>query len=301
MDTFTAKLRDVQKIKFPIVKAAFLGKDGKYCVGTMMIDTGSASCILNKSILPYLDGNAIIAGKTLKIHTLQGKGVECQGASLVFRIGNHTFSDTFYINNNMDFERIFDCQFIGIIGFDFLIRNNLVLDYETETLHTSVGRIDGNPDDYAFLFPISFGLNQYNLPVVGLVYGEKEFMMVADSGADETVITKHMMDESGNCLNRLSENGSVTCFTADTLKTALYDVTFCIVTIGGTVKKPKLYIQNDTVQVVSKCQYIIDGLKDAEGNDLIPLSGLLSSGFMLRNKWVLDFGTGMMYQRKDVV
>ena len=67
MDTFTAKLRDVQKIKFPIVKAAFLGKDGKYSVGAIMIDTGSASCILNKSVLPYLDSNAVESNSKCKI------------------------------------------------------------------------------------------------------------------------------------------------------------------------------------------------------------------------------------------
>ena len=31
----------------------------------------------------------------------------------------------------------------------------------------------------------------------------------------------------------------------------------------------------------------------------MPLSGMLSLDFMLRNKWVLDFGTGMMFQRKE--
>ena len=44
----------------------------------------------------------------------------------------------------------------------------------------------------------------------------------------------------------------------------------------------------------------MDGLKNAEGNDLMPVSGMLSSDFMLRNKWVLDFGAGVMYQRKEV-
>ena len=31
METRTAKLRDIEQVKFPIVKAAFKGKDGK-CV-----------------------------------------------------------------------------------------------------------------------------------------------------------------------------------------------------------------------------------------------------------------------------
>ena len=175
----------------------------------------------------------------------------------------------------------------------------MVLDYKTETLHTSEGSIKGNPEDYAFFFPMSYGLKQYNIPVVGLVYGDKEYLMVADSGANDMVITKHLMDDAGICVRHLDNDGTVTCFTTDTLETALYDVTLSIISVGGTPECPKLYTQNDKAQVISNCQYIMDGLKDAEGNDLRPISGMLSSNFMHKNKWVLDFGTGVMFQRKD--
>ena len=94
MDKFTAKLRDIQETKFPIVKAAFKGKDEQIYIGVMMIDTGSVNCILNKSVLPYLNDDAAIEGKTMKIHSVQGKGVECQGYSLFFRLGNGVFSET---------------------------------------------------------------------------------------------------------------------------------------------------------------------------------------------------------------
>ena len=300
MEKFTAKLRDIQEMKFPIVKAAFKGKDEQIYIGVMMIDTGSVNCILNKSVLPNLNDDAAIEGKTMKIHSVQGRGVECQGYSLSFRIGNGVFSDTFYVNKEMDFDQMFDGPFIGIIGHEFLRRNNMVLDYETETLHASEGSIKGNPEDYAFFFPMSYGLKQYNIPVVGLVYGDKEYLMVADSGANDTVITKHLMDDAGICVRHLDNNDTVTCFTTDTMETALCDVTLSIISVGGTPECPKLYTQNVKVQVISNCQYIMEGLKDAKGNDLMPLSGMLSSDFMLRNKWVLDFGTGVMFQRKEI-
>ena len=38
MEKFTAKLRNVQETKFPIVKAAFKGKDEQIYIGVMMID-----------------------------------------------------------------------------------------------------------------------------------------------------------------------------------------------------------------------------------------------------------------------
>ena len=158
MEKFTAKLRNVQETKFPIVKAAFKGKDEQIYIGVMMIDTGLVNCILNKSVLPYLNDDAAIEGKTMKIHSVEGRGVECQGCSLSFRIGNGVFSDTLYVNKDMDFSQMFNGPFIGIIGHEFLRNNNIVLDYETETLHASEGTIEGNPEDYAFFFPMSYGL-----------------------------------------------------------------------------------------------------------------------------------------------
>ena len=41
MKTRTAKLRDIEQVGFPIVKAAFKGKDGNVYVGAMMVDSGS--------------------------------------------------------------------------------------------------------------------------------------------------------------------------------------------------------------------------------------------------------------------
>lgn len=261
MEKFTAKLRNVQETKFPIVKAAFKGKDAQIYIGVMMIDTGSVYCILSKSVLPYLNEDAGIDGKTMKIHSVQGRGVECQGYSLSFRIGNGVFSDTFYVNENMDFGQMFDGPFIGIIGHEFLWKNNMVLDYETETLHASAGSIEGNPEDYAFCFPMSYGLKQYNIPVVGLVYGDKEYVMVADSGANESVITKHMMDDAGICVRYLDNDGTVTCFTTDTLDTALCDVSLSIISVGGTPECPKLYTQNDKAQVINNYQHIMEGVE----------------------------------------
>lgn len=297
MEKFTAKLRNIQEAKFPIVKASFKGKDDQIYIGVMMIDTGSVNCILNKSILPYLEDNAVIEGKTMNIRSVQGKGVECQGYSLSFRIGNGMFSDTFYVNKDFDFDQMFNCPFIGIIGIEFLMSNNIALDYETETLHTSDGSVDVNPEDYAFFFPLSFGVLQYNIPVVGLVYGSKEYLMVADSGTDDTIITKQLIDDAGICVRHLGGDGAITCFTTESFESATYEVTLSIISVGGTEECPKLYTQNDKVQVISNCQYIIDGFKDEEGNDLTPISGLLSSSFMHRNKWILDFGIGAIYSK----
>lgn len=83
MKTFTAKLRNIEQA---IVKEAFKGKDGNVYIGAMMVDTGSVHCILNKSVLPLIDESCVIEGKTMNIHSVQRKGVKCQGISFNYII-----------------------------------------------------------------------------------------------------------------------------------------------------------------------------------------------------------------------
>ena len=73
------------------------------------------------------------------------------------------------------------------------------------------------------------------------------------------------------------------------------DTNFChvsldLVSVGGTPESPKLYKSEDIVQAISDYEYLMDGLKDPEGNEVPPICGLLSSVFMHRNKWVLNCG-----------
>lgn len=192
---FEAKLRSVNEVKFPLVKAGFKGKDGNVYIGMMLIDTGSVDCILNKSVLSLIDSSLIREDDKKVIHSIQSDANTCQGVDFTFKMGNEVFSDIFYVNEEIDFNQMFE-GFIGIIGHEFLRKHQLVLDYSSKTLHGSYGNF-GNPSDYDFFFPMEYGIKQYNIPVVGLVYGTKEYIMVADSGANDNVITQFVIDESG--------------------------------------------------------------------------------------------------------
>lgn len=290
---FEAKLRSVNEVKFPLVKAAFKGKDGNVYIGMILIDTGSVDCILNKSVLSLIDSSLIREDDKKVIHSVQSDANICQGVDFTFKMGNEVFSDIFYVNEEIDFNQMFE-GFIGIIGHDFLRKHQLVLDYSSKTLHGSYGNV-GNPGDYDFFFPMEYGIKQYNIPVVGLVYGTKEYIIVADSGANDTVITQFVIDESGSSANAELGNGSVVGFNNKLMDTSIQEVNLCLLSIGGTEEEPKLCSYKDKVQVVGEHKYLMDNLKDSDGNELPPISGLLSSAFMLEHKWVLDFGAGAMY------
>ena len=75
---FEAKLRSVNEVKFPLVKAAFKGKDGNVYIGMMLIDTGSVDCILNKSVLSLIDSSLIREDDKKVIHSIQSDENTCQ-------------------------------------------------------------------------------------------------------------------------------------------------------------------------------------------------------------------------------
>lgn len=80
---FYSKTERHTRNKVPYCQSSIQGKGDQIFIGVMMIDTGSANCILNKSILPYLAEDAAIEGKTMKttpyrVKAWSVKGTRCR-------------------------------------------------------------------------------------------------------------------------------------------------------------------------------------------------------------------------------
>lgn len=288
-----AKLVEVNKVKFPLVTAAFKGKDGNVYTGVMLVDTGSGNCILSKSVVSLLGADSIRKDDQKSILSMQSAANTCYGVDFTFKMGGGMFNEVFYVNDDFDFDQVFG-SFIGIIGHSFLRKHKLTLDYSTESLHSSDGEL-GDPADYEFFFPMSFGIQYYDVPVIGLVNNNKEYVFVADSGANNTVTTQHVVSEAGIAKDTNACKGSVLGFNYTPMDTTIQGVNLYLLSIGGTEEDPKICEYTDEVQVITEHKHIMDGLKDDEGYPIPPISGLLSSEFMFNHKWVLDFGLGVMY------
>ena len=293
---FETKLKTLKTNNSPLIKAAFQGKDGNVYFGIMLIDTGSFDCILNKSVMDLLDDSAVRKGDSKNISTIQGESNECYAVDFTFKMGNNQeFSDVFYVSEASDFDQIL-VGMIGIVGSKFLIRHQLTLDYAKEMLYTSDGTFT-HPDNCEFFFPMEYGFKNYGIPVVGISSGENEFIMLVDSGADKTVMTSHMIDEAGLPNGNVISNGILTLFNNRQIKTTIKNVEFSLLSVGGTEDDPKLCSYEDNVQVIDEPPHIMENFKDPEGEELPPISGMLSSSFMYRHKWILDFKTGIVYSK----
>lgn len=289
------KFRVVDHHDAPLVKVAFEGKDGKVYVGYMLVDTGSMDCILNNSILPLLSPEAMHIDNNKEISSVQSKSLVCHAVDFTFKMGDGMFSEVFYTNDRIDLGEIFS-GIVGIVGIGFLLKHKLVLDYSTESLRTSDNKVAA-PSDCEFFFPIEFGLKHYSLPVVGIACNDTEYVMIVDSGANNTLLTQCMANELGGTVCDGGES-TMTDFTNKTVATMKQNVDLSLISLGGADNDIKLYSSKDTVLVINDREHILDGYTDTDGIEVPPVSGLLSSDFMHTHKWVLDFGVGAMYIEK---
>lgn len=283
-------------MKLPFVKVAFPDNDGNLYEGWMLIDTGSVNCILNRSVVKYLDSTAKRDKDTLSILSLNSDETVCHGYDFLFKMGDVVFDDVFYVNPELDFDQDIE-GLVGIIGHEFLSKHKYALDYASKTLHSSNGSLD-EFEACEFMFPIEFGIKNYNIPVVHLVTGEKEFVLVADSGANQTLVSRQVLNALGWKVASDNDRGTVKGFNNKQMDTSIQKVNLPLLSLGGMEENLKLFLCKDTVHVLPEQDYLMDNLTDADGNPLLPVSGLLSSAFMLKHRWVLDFGQGVMYCKK---
>lgn len=294
--TIQTKLRFMDTYDAPLVKVAFNGKDGKVYVGYMLVDTGSSECLLNSSILGMLSPDVMHKDKNKEISTVQAESLVCHTVDFTFKMGTGIFTEEFYASEGIDLGEMFQ-ELVGIIGFGFLCKHKLVLDYATEMLRTS-DLVVTEPADCEFFFPMRFGLEHFGLPVVGVVNNDKEYALIADSGANNTLLTKNLVCGLGYTVSEDADS-SMSGFTNKTLATTIQEVDLTLVSLSGADNDLKMCSYHDIVQVLCDSENVADGLMPSNGNDVLPISGLLSSAFMHSHKWILDFGIGVIYNRKQ--
>ena len=294
---FEKELLIVKGVQWPVIEGAFKISDETGCYGMFLVDTCSSKCILNKSMLSMLDPSFIREGETMTISGYQGKKTTCQAVDIFFKLqGKRELSEVFYVDEEIDFDAMLD-DIIGILGYEFLCKHNLVVDFSNGTLHTSDG-IYPHMDDCSFLFSMEYGLERYGVPVVGMIGNDKEFILMADSGANVSVLTKSALEESGIEYQRGEEESCVTGFNSS-FHAVAYEVNMPLLSICSGEEHTKLVNFQDTVNVDECNAWLLEGTTDADGNELLPVSGMLSASFMMRYKWVVDFMTGLIYSKKE--
>ena len=228
--------------------------------------------------------------------------VDAENVMFSFTFGGQQFREKLCFCKGMHEIPVGDMPIIGILGNKFMQKHNLVIDYVDGSLHTSeVDPSNLSISDCDFFFPMEIGLSHYGLPVVAIRQNGTDIAMVADTGASENAIARQSLEEysfnhsaieSQSLMNGMAGNGVL----ADE---AMVD--FNLVTLKED--DHAIITHNEHFMVLP--YYIIPSIKiekgEYKGEYLQPVEGIISSEFMAKHGWILDFGAKIIYKLKESI
>ena len=284
-------LLDFGIVEYPMVMASFVSKSGRTVGGAFMVDTASRHNVMNEAILGILQDNCLRYDGKMTLTSFSGEGIQGKEVHLDFCVGGCKFSERFYAAQGLSFDSVFgEHVVLGILGIEFLVKYGLALDFEKRSLHSS-SMIEEKMElsEYSFVFPQEYGFSKYGLPVVGMVKNGKEYVCLVDSGSNLNTTTKYVLG-NGDITNRHTGLKSSLTSVAGTKMTDLMFLDFDLLSIGNKIGEIKIKKYSTDFQVIDNSKYILEG----ESN-IPPISAIIGAGFLLEQKWVVDFAYGLVY------
>lgn len=281
----------------PFVKVDFLDKDAKECTGLMMVDSGTNDSMLAGEIAEICVVSKV-DDKVNRVSTISGKEIVTNKVQFSFVLGSQQLCEDFDICNDFHMFNHGGMNIIGIIGTSLLCKYGLVIDYSEGTLHSSTV----NPSNLAisdcdYFFPLEMGLKYYRLPIVAIKQNDAELVLVADTGATSNVIAHQSLKDNGFSCSFLDSKEVVTGL-AGGVEMDQATVDFNLLTLDASKDVVEVSHQ-DLFMVMSR--YVIPSDMTGcfeNGEQIPPVEGLISSDFMAKQGWSLDFGAKIIYKRK---
>lgn len=283
-------LRRLSKAKIPFVKGSFKTKEGKTFHGYFLIDTGSQQNILNYEAKPFLDEAWMLPEKRI-IQAFGNMEEMCEMAAVEVQVGGEDAQETFCLSRNIDFASMFKNQSVlGILGSSYLLKHHLVLDFEQKTLHNlEIEEVE--LDAITFLYSMNDGFETYGCPIVKMVKNEKEFLILLDSGCELSCLTQAALEHGALEANLNLGDHRARGF-CGSFNTKLADLKCNLLCLTGNDLETKEVTIEERFQIFEGSHSIC-----TEAPNVMPISGLLSTDFMIRHGWILDFNYGAIYSR----
>lgn len=269
----------VSKEGYSLIKASILLND-EWHDGYFIIDTGSSSSLVS------VDAGSISNGKE-KIQGIDGKGTYGERSLTKLMISKTRFSFPCLRIKRQQVPKG-EYSAIGLIGTDFLLRNNLVIDYMKKSLYQGSKSVSISQQmDRHALCKMELGIKDYGIPVIASIIDGQCFFLVADTGSIMNVISKDIehslkLPDSIPCALSIVEGIGGTMTIAET-KTALQII---------------LLHDGKTVYHVLEGIY---GIKQNAGkiirteNATYEIDGIIGNKLLIQGKWILDFCNKIMY------
>ncbi len=280
----------IKELKVPIIEGAFVDKNGQLQFGYYIVDTGAVDNILNDTIIPMLGEDSI----TNKSDRMYGIDDHCEIASVYnmkTMIGGFISQEEFTVSHNLNLGKHFGVEsIIGLLGSRFLYKHQLVVDFEKECLRSSDSE-KISQSGKSFFFPMNLGMRFFGSPVVGYVKDNIEYFCIVDTGCSLSTLTDKGMEGAIVCEDH-NKKGKAEGLSGN-IETKHARISLSLYSYGDLEGDAKVVETEDEFQIISGRDYIIP-VKEGVPS----ISGLLSTEFMLKRNWILDYENLVIYANK---
>jgi hypothetical protein len=147
---------------------------------------------------------------------------------------------------------------------------------------------------------MGYGLVYYGIPLLAMIQGEKQIFTMADTGASFNVIAKQTINVNGFEYQYMGETDSISGLCGSETEAENAIVRFKLETMKGGDGAFDDISYNSQFKVIPHYPYTLpQGSSDKNGLLLPPVEAIISSPFMAKEGWVLDFGADIVYKRKN--
>jgi hypothetical protein len=284
-----------------LVRVDYIDKDAQEHSGLMMFDSCSTVNVLSSEMANCIGILSKMNNESEEVITSTNIVVSLNRADFSFAFGGVQFHETFCINDYSLPHIKGELPLVGILGNKFMLKHRLVIDYSDFTIHNS----NANPENLAIsdcdLFvPMGYGLVYYGIPLLAMTQGEKQVFSMADTGASFNIIAKQTITDNGFECQYLGESDSISGLGGSETEAEDAMVKYKIATMKDGDGSLGEISYNSQFKVISHYPYTpSQGSCDKNGNTLPPVEAIISSPFMAKEGWVLDFGADIVYKRKS--
>lgn len=298
---FSVKMYRVVGDFAPIVKVDFVDKDAQEHSALMILDSCSTVNVLSSEMANSI---GILNKKDNEIEdviTSTNIVVSLNRADFSFAFGGVQFHETFCINDHRLPHIKGDLPLVGILGNKFMLKHRLVIDYSDFTIHNSNANSDNLAISDCDLFvPMGYGLVNYGIPLLAMTQGENQIFSMADTGASFNIIAKQTIIDNDFECQYLGVSDSISGLAASETEAEDAMVKYNIETMKDGDGSLDEISYNSQFKVILHYPYTPSkGSCDKNGYPLPPVEAIISSPFMAKEGWVLDFGADIVYKRKQ--
>lgn len=267
-----------------LIRGKLKTANGTYTEGYFIVDTACTNSIVNEM---FCSEEFLKKDMTFNLIGAGNESKKAKVYNYTYTVENEEFCDNFQEAGNLD-EMIGNnsITILGILGLTFFWKYKMVIDYNVYEIYNLPEDYSINFEDYHFKFPLAYGLETWNLPIVGISNEQNKdlALVMIDTGSNVNIMCKSILEDFKFQHESTNDRNEVTNIYGKEENT-VNKVNFNILSINGNDFE---YQNKSEYFNISNLEYL---LKEGENS----VGCILGNQFMFDNKMIIDFKNCAIY------